>query len=64
VVTTPPNKVSGNRQEISIVQVAAGAGATLSEPQSDTADNIARKFLERHNSLFAHSGRASSEELN
>ena len=28
-------------------------GATLSEPQSDTADNIARKFLERHSSLFA-----------
>ena len=28
-------------------------GATLSEPQSDTADNIARKFLERHNPLFA-----------
>lgn len=28
-------------------------GATLSEPQSDTADNIARRFLERHSSLFA-----------
>ncbi|HEY6805513.1 MAG TPA: M36 family metallopeptidase [Pyrinomonadaceae bacterium] len=28
-------------------------GATLSEPQSDTADNIARKFLNRHNDLFA-----------
>ncbi|MCM3871060.1 MAG: M36 family metallopeptidase [Pyrinomonadaceae bacterium] len=28
-------------------------GATLSEPQSDTADNIARNFLSRHNSLFA-----------
>ena len=28
-------------------------GATLSEPQSDTADNIARNFLNRHNSLFA-----------
>lgn len=28
-------------------------GATLSEPQSDTADNIARKFLQRHSSLFA-----------
>ena len=37
-------------------------GATLSEPQSDTADNIARNFLERHNSLFALSG-ASIEEL-
>ena len=37
-------------------------GATLSEPQSDTADNIARKFLERHSSLFALSG-ASIEEL-
>lgn len=28
-------------------------GGTLSEPQSDAADNIARKFLERHSSLFA-----------
>ncbi len=28
-------------------------GGTLSEPQSDTADNVARKFLGRHNSLFA-----------
>lgn len=28
-------------------------GATLSEPQSDTADNIARNFLNRHNALFA-----------
>ena len=28
-------------------------GATLSEPQSDTADNIARKFLARHNAVFA-----------
>jgi len=28
-------------------------GATLSDPQSDTADNIARNFLNRHNSLFA-----------
>src|SRR5687767_14580128 len=37
-------------------------GATLSEPQSDTADNIARNFLKRHNSLFALS-RASIEEL-
>ena len=37
-------------------------GATLSEPRSDTADNIARNFLERHNSLFALSG-ASIEEL-
>jgi Zn-dependent metalloprotease len=37
-------------------------GATISEPQSDTADNIARKFLERHRSLFALSG-ASIEEL-
>ncbi|HEV8429073.1 MAG TPA: hypothetical protein VGQ41_14325 [Pyrinomonadaceae bacterium] len=37
-------------------------GATLSEPQSDTADNIARKFLERHSSLFTLSG-ASIEEL-
>src|SRR5215212_8054948 len=31
-------------------------GGTLSEAQSDTADNIARKFLERHSSLFALSG--------
>ncbi len=37
-------------------------GDTLSEPQSDTADNIARKFLERHNSLFALS-RANIQEL-
>ena len=37
-------------------------GGTLSEPQSDTADNIARKFLNRHSSLFALSG-ASNEEL-
>jgi hypothetical protein len=38
-------------------------GATLSEPQSDTADNIARKFLERHRrSLFALPG-AGNEEL-
>ena len=28
-------------------------GATLSEPQSDTADNIARGFLNHHSSLFA-----------
>jgi Zn-dependent metalloprotease len=28
-------------------------GATLSEPQSDTADNIARRFLNRHASTFA-----------
>jgi hypothetical protein len=37
-------------------------GGTLSDPQSDTADNIARKFLEQHNSLYALSG-ASIEEL-
>jgi Zn-dependent metalloprotease len=37
-------------------------GAALSDPQSDTADNIARRFLERHSSLFALS-RAGSEEL-
>ena len=37
-------------------------GATLSEPRSDTADNIARNFLQRHNSLFALSG-AGIEEL-
>jgi extracellular elastinolytic metalloproteinase len=28
-------------------------GGTLSEPQSDTADNIARRFLARHGSIFA-----------
>ena len=38
-------------------------GGTLSEPQSDTADNVARKFLGRNSSLFALSGRASNEEL-
>ncbi|HEU4794828.1 MAG TPA: hypothetical protein VFT02_04310, partial [Pyrinomonadaceae bacterium] len=37
-------------------------GATLSEPQSDTADNIARRFLDRHSTLFALSG-ASNREL-
>jgi hypothetical protein len=37
-------------------------GGTLSEPQSDTADNIARKFLARHGSLFALSA-AGIEEL-
>ena len=37
-------------------------GGTISEPQSDTADNIARKFLERHGSLFALSA-AGVEEL-
>jgi Zn-dependent metalloprotease len=31
-------------------------GATLSAPQSDTADNIARGFLRQHGSLFALSG--------
>jgi Zn-dependent metalloprotease len=37
-------------------------GATLSEPQSDTADNIARKFLARHSGIFALSA-AGIEEL-
>lgn len=37
-------------------------GGTLSEPQSDTADNIARRFLGRHSSLFALSG-INIEEL-
>jgi hypothetical protein len=37
-------------------------GGTLSEPRSDTADNVARNFLGRHGALFALSG-ASSEEL-
>ena len=36
-------------------------GGTLSDPQSDTADNIARGFLARHNSLFALSGRGVEE---
>ncbi|HKB66589.1 MAG TPA: M36 family metallopeptidase [Pyrinomonadaceae bacterium] len=31
-------------------------GATLSAPQSDTADNIARRFLKQNASLFALSG--------
>ncbi len=31
-------------------------GGTLSAPQSDTADNIARGFLKQHASLFALSG--------
>jgi Zn-dependent metalloprotease len=37
-------------------------GGTLSEPRSDTADNVARNFLARHRSLFAFSG-AGIEEL-
>jgi Zn-dependent metalloprotease len=37
-------------------------GGTLSEPRSDTADNVARDFLVRHRSLFALSG-AGIEEL-
>ena len=37
-------------------------GGTLSEPRSDTADNIARNFLDQHNSLFKLSN-ASDEEL-
>jgi Zn-dependent metalloprotease len=37
-------------------------GAALSEPQSDTTDNIARKFLNRHSSLFALSS-AGIDEL-
>ena len=37
-------------------------GGTLSEPRSDTADNVARNFLGRHNSIFALSG-ARIEEL-
>jgi Zn-dependent metalloprotease len=36
-------------------------GGTLSDPQSDTADNIARGFLARHGSLFALSGRGVEE---
>src|SRR5258705_9610992 len=32
-------------------------GATLSTPRSDTADNIARRFLKQNASLFALSGR-------
>ena len=37
-------------------------GDTLSEPRSDTADNVARNFLGRHNALFALSG-SSIDEL-
>lgn len=37
-------------------------GAALSEPRSDTADNIARGFLDQHSSLFALAG-AGAEEL-
>ena len=37
-------------------------GDTLSDPQSDTADNIGRKFLARHGSLFTLSA-AGTEEL-
>src|ERR1051325_3560406 len=36
-------------------------GGTLSEPQSDTADNIARGFLNRHGSLFALSASGVQE---
>ena len=36
-------------------------GGTLSDPQSDTADNIARRFLARHNSLFKLSSAATEE---
>ena len=37
-------------------------GGTLSEPRSDTADNVARNFLAQHRSLFALSG-AGADEL-
>lgn len=37
-------------------------GGALSEPRSDTADNIARNFLEQHGSVFALSS-ANTEEL-
>jgi len=37
-------------------------GGTLSDPQSDTADNIARKFLKQNNSLFTLSS-ASVDDL-
>ena len=36
-------------------------GGTLSEPQSDTADNVARRFLGRNNSLFALSAAGVAE---
>ena len=36
-------------------------GGTLSEPQSDTADNIARKFLNQHSPLFALSSSGVAE---
>jgi len=36
-------------------------GGTLSDPQSDTADNIARGFLDRHSALFALSNTSVAE---
>src|SRR5690349_11229994 len=36
-------------------------GGTLSEPQSDTADNVARGFLNRHSPLFALSAPGVAE---
>jgi Fungalysin metallopeptidase (M36)/Fungalysin/Thermolysin Propeptide Motif len=36
-------------------------GAALSEPRSDTADNIARNFLDRHSDVFALPSAASDE---
>jgi len=56
-----------NAQNLRAVVNEAGAmknffidGATLSEPQSDTADNIARGFLKQNDSLFALSDAAVS----
>ena len=37
-------------------------GGALSEPRSDTADNVARNFLQQHGSLFALSA-ANTQEL-
>jgi Zn-dependent metalloprotease len=36
-------------------------GGTLSEPRSDTADNVARNFLARHGSIFALPGTGSDD---
>lgn len=38
-------------------------GAALSEPRSDTADNIARNFLDRHSDIFALPSAAGDELL-
>lgn len=54
------SRKSEHAQNVRAVVNEAGAmknlfidGATLSEPQSDSADNIARRFLNQNNALFA-----------